>query len=392
MTALAAPHRFDAVSFKATNQLADGVRGMLAAGLDPISLATARPNFDTPAVIKQAVIEAINVPHTYMTYSESRGLIELREAVAEKLSGRNEVNYDPETELLITAGTHEALFTGLQALVQAGDEVLLIDPSWTAYRGMVRLAGAEPVMVPLVGGRLDAAVFRSAITAKTKAMVISNPGNPTGTVFTREELQVVADAAIDHGFVVLVDEIYEEFVYDDHQHVSLASLPGMQGNTLLINGYSKAYAMTGWRVGYAAGPAWLIDRMLVMHQHLISAPTSFAQKGAVVAYSQAGESVRQMVAEYRARRDALLPLLAEVPGVVASLPQGACFYFLCVESELTSVELTERLAREAALLITPGSAFGPSGEKHLRLSFAALPRERIPEVIARMTKVLANLS
>lgn len=392
MTALAAPHRFDAVSFKATNQLADGVRGMLAAGLDPISLATARPNFDTPAVIKQAVIEAINVPHTYMTYSESRGLIELREAVAEKLSGRNEVNYDPETELLITAGTHEALFTGLQALVQAGDEVLLIDPSWTAYRGMVRLAGAEPVMVPLVGGRLDAAVFRSAITAKTKAMVISNPGNPTGTVFTREELQVVADAAIDHGFVVLVDEIYEEFVYDDHQHVSLASLPGMQGNTLLINGYSKAYAMTGWRVGYAAGPAWLIDRMLVMHQHLISAPTSFAQKGAVVAYSQAGESVRQMVAEYRARRDALLPLLAEVPGVVASLPQGACFYFLRVESELTSVELTERLAREAALLITPGSAFGPSGEKHLRLSFAALPRERIPEVIARMTKVLANLS
>lgn len=392
MTALAAPHRFDAVSFKATNQLADGVRGMLAAGLDPISLATARPNFDTPAVIKQAVIEAINVPHTYMTYSESRGLIELREAVAEKLSGRNEVNYDPETELLITAGTHEALFTGLQALVQAGDEVLLIDPSWTAYRGMVRLAGAEPVMVPLVGGRLDAAVFRSAITAKTKAMVISNPGNPTGTVFTREELQVVADAAIDHGFVVLVDEIYEEFVYDDHQHVSLASLPGMQGNTLLINGYSKAYAMTGWRVGYAAGPAWLIDRMLVMHQHLISAPTSFAQKGAVVAYSQAGESVRQMVAEYRARRDALLPLLAEVPGVVASLPQGACFYLLCVESELTSVELTERLAREAALLITPGSAFGPSGEKHLRLSFAALPRERIPEVIARMTKVLANLS
>lgn len=392
MTALAAPHRFDAVSFKATNQLADGVRGMLAAGLDPISLATARPNFDTPAVIKQAVIEAINVPHTYMTYSESRGLIELREAVAEKLSGRNEVNYDPETELLITAGTHEALFTGLQALVQAGDEVLLIDPSWTAYRGMVRLAGAEPVMVPLVGGRLDAAVFRSAITAKTKAMVISNPGNPTGTVFTREELQVVADAAIDHGFVVLVDEIYEEFVYDDHRHVSLASLPGMQGNTLLINGYSKAYAMTGWRVGYAAGPAWLIDRMLVMHQHLISAPTSFAQKGAVVAYSQAGESVRQMVAEYRARRDALLPLLAEIPGVVASLPQGACFYFLRVESELTSVELTERLAREAALLITPGSAFGPSGEKHLRLSFAALPRERIPEVIARMTKVLANLS
>lgn len=390
MTAFAPPDRLNAVTFKATNQLADAVRGMAAAGLDPISLATARPDFDTPAVIKQALIEAIKVPHTYMTYSESRGLPELRQAVATKLADRNGVAYDPDTEILITAGTHEALFTGLQALVQTGDEVLLIDPSWTAYSGMVRLAGASPVMVRLNDGRLDGDELKSAVSGRTKALVISNPGNPTGTVLRANELQAIAEVAIQHNLTVLVDEIYEEFVYDDNEHIALASLPGMLERTLLINGYSKAYAMTGWRVGYGAGPAWLIERMLVIHQHLISAPTSFAQKGAVVAYSHATEHVTQMVAQYKLRRDTLKPLLDLVPGVTATLPEGACFYFMKVDSPLSSQDLSRHLASTAALLITPGSAFGPSGEGYLRFSFAALPLGRIPEVIDRLTGVMSQ--
>jgi|SRR5690625_403087 len=390
MTASAPPDRLRAVTFKATNELADAVRGMAAAGLDPISLATARPDFDTPAIIKQALIEAVKVPHTYMTYSESRGLIELRQAVATKLAERNDVVYDPDTDILITAGTHEALFTGLQALVQAGDEVLVLDPSWTAYSGMVRLAGATPVMVPLQAGRLDADELRSRITGRSKALVISNPGNPTGTVLQASELQAIAGLAIQHNLLALVDEIYEEFVYDGNEHISLASLPGMQERTLLINGYSKAYAMTGWRVGYGAGPTWLIQRMLMIHQHLISAPTSFAQKGAVVAYSHATEHVQQMVAQYRLRRDTLKPLLDQVPGVTAPLPEGACFYFMKVDSPFSSQELSRHLASTAALLLTPGSAFGPNGEGHLRLSFAALPLSRIPEVIHRLSGVMSQ--
>lgn len=391
MTTWSLPDRLYEVRLKATSLLADSVDAMRAGGLDPISLATARPNFDTPAVIKEALVQAISEQHLYMTYTESRGLLELRKSVSDKLLRKNHLAYEAETQILITAGTHEALYTGLQALVQPDDEVLLIDPSWTAYQGMVRLAGATPVMVPLREGRLDPAKLDSLITNNTRVMVLNNPNNPTGTVFTLDELKKIAALAIKHNLFMLVDEIYEEFIFDGREHVCLASLPGMQERTLLINGFSKAYAMTGWRVGYAAGPEWLIDRMLIIHQHLISAPTSFAQKGAVAAYTYAGNTVREMVNQYRIRRDRLQPLLNGLPRVSASLPEGACFYFLRIDSHLSSLELSRYLAEEVALLITPGSAFGPTGENHLRFSFAGLSLELIPEVIQRLHKALEGL-
>lgn len=385
------PARLRDIGQKATSLLADSVRARVDSGGDVISLATARPDFDTPVPVKTALINAVAVPHTYMTYTESRGLIELRQAIATKLASVNGSHYDPEQEILITAGTHEALYVALQALVEPGDEVILIDPSWAAYHGMVRLAGAEPVLVPLANDRLDVDAMRAAVTGRTRAILVNNPNNPTGTVFTVAELTALGSIAAEHGLTVLVDEIYEEFVYDGRRHVSLASLPGMRERTVLINGFSKAYAMTGWRVGYAAAPAWLIERMLIIHQHLISAPCSFAQKGAVAAYEMAREHVTAMVSSYTARRDRLWPALERLPGISAKLPEGACFFFLRYDADVTPEDFSREIAHRTGLLLTPGTAFGQTGRRHLRLSFAALPESLIPEVITRLETALEAL-
>lgn len=373
---------------KATNAAAEGNESLKSAERSILNLATARPDLDTPAVVKAAVIDAIKISHKYMTYSASRGLPELRASVVNKLRTRNGVDYDGDTELLITAGTHEALYVSLQAVIEPGDEVLVLDPSWVAYSGMISLAGGVPRMIGLRNNRLDITDVRRAIGPRTRAFVFNNPNNPTGTVFTREELAALASVLEEHGVLAIVDEIYEEFVYDGNSHVSLAALPGARENVLLINGYSKAYAMTGWRVGYAAGPRWLIDRMLVIHQHLISSPCSFAQKGASVAYSEAMDHVRSMVETYARRRALLNQALAAVPRVSYSLPEGACFYFLRVDTRLDSETLARMIAHREGLVLTPGVAFGPSGEHHLRFSFAALPEAQVYEATRRLSAAL----
>jgi aspartate aminotransferase len=383
--------RLDRVTPKATNALAERLPELRARGLAPINLATARPDFDTPAPIKEAAKRALDERLTYILYTESRGLRELREAIAGKLLRDDALEIDPATQVLVTAGTHEALTVSLLATLDAGDEVVLFDPSWVAYQGMVRLAGGVPLFVPLPGARLDPERLRAAITPRTRAILFNNPNNPTGTVFTPNELTAIADVAREHDLLVVVDEIYEYFLYDGHTHVSIATLPGMAERTITINGLSKAYAMTGWRIGYAAGPAALVDAMLIVHQHVISAPCSFAQKGAVTAFGAAREAYEPMVAAYRRRRDALASGFARFPSLHAPLPEGACFFFLRPEGDLSSSQLSERFLELGGLMLTPGSAFGPSGEGHLRLSFAGLPEEQVPEVLSRMEGVLTAL-
>jgi aspartate aminotransferase len=379
------------VQIKATTRLADQVRHLRERGVEPINLATARPDFDTPWAIKEATREAIAEPHTYVVYSESRGLIELREAIAAKLRYENGIEVDPGEQLLITAGTHEALSVALQALLDPGDEVVLVDPSWVAYQGMVRLAGGVPTFTTLRAGRLDEDDLRAAITPRTKAILVNNPNNPTGTVLTRQELEGLARVAQEHDLLVITDEIYEHFLYDGRQHVSLATLPGMAERTLTINGVSKAYAMTGWRVGYAAGPSWWIEAMLLVHQHFISAPCTFAQKGAVAAFTVAKDAYAEMVAAYTRRRAALAAGLTSL-GLQVTPPEGACFYFPRFPGGLSSQELSDLFLERAGLMLTPGSAFGPSGEGHLRLSFASLPESQVPEVVRRMENVMDELA
>ena len=383
--------RLQHVQPKATTKLADQVRVLRARGIEPINLATARPDFDTPRAIKDAAVAALNEPLTYILYSESRGLIELREAIADKLAAENGLDVDPETQVLATAGTHEALTIAFQAIIDPGDEVILFDPSWVAYVGMVRLAGGEPVYANLNEGRLDEDALRASITPRTKAILFNNPNNPTGTVFSRSELTTIAALAIEHDLHVLVDEIYEYFLFDGHVHTSIASLPGMAERTLTINGVSKAFAMTGWRVGYAAGPADWVEAMLRVHQHFISAPCTFAQKGSVAAFTVARHSVDAMVDTYRRRRDALAPLLMDMDGVTASVPEGACFYFPRFDVGLDSERLSQEILERSGIMLTPGSAFGPASEHHLRLSFASLPLPLVPEVVARLRTVLSEL-
>lgn len=387
------PHRLDGVRYKVTAAMADKAAAMAKHSADVINLATARPNFETPAAIRQEAISALQGPRIHTEYSHSRGLLPLRRAVGEKLRTRNGIDYDPESEVLITAGVHEGLYLALQALVQDGDEVLLLDPSWVAYHGLVKLAGGEPVYAALTDEhRMDLAVLEGAVTPRTRALLMSNPGNPTGTVFRPHELEALAAFAEAHDLVVIVDEIYEYFLYDGARHVSLASLPGMRERTLTLNGCSKAYAMTGWRIAYAAGPEWLISRMLLIHQHLISAPCTFAQQGAIAAFTYASDSYHEIVEACRLRRDRLAALLGEVPGVRFRPPEGACFLYLSFDDlTLSGYEITDVFVQRAELLLSPGDAFGPSGYGRVRLSFASLDTSAVEEVVDRIRNALDHL-
>ncbi len=387
--------RLKGVEYSATIGLSDAIKKMRLEGRDVISLAAARPDFDTPSSIKEAAISALRQPHEYIVYTESRGLLELRQAVAEKLSQENGLELDPEREILITVGAREGLFLAMQALVNPGDDVLVIDPSWLTYQALVRMAGGNPVFVPLYaedGYHLDPEVLRSRVTDRTRAVILNTPNNPTGAVSTPAELEAIRDLAVERDLVVVTDEIYEYFVYDGHRHVSPASLPGMAERTLTTNACSKAWAMTGWRIGFIAGPASLIDKLLLMHQHLVSAPCSFAQKGAVTAYTSARDTVRAMVDSYRRRRDQIAARLADCPGVDFSVPEGACFFFLSFPGlGLSSEELSEKFLELGGLALTPGSAFGSQGQGHLRLSFATIGEDQVDEVMDRFSAAAREL-
>ncbi len=384
--------RLKGVEFSATIGLSDTIKKMRLQGKDVISLAAARPDFDTPLAVKEAAISALRQPHEYIVYTESRGLLELRQAVSAKLSAENNLDLDPESEILITVGAREGLFLAMQALINPGDDVLIIDPSWLTYQALVRLAGGNPVFVPLYakdGYHLDPDVLRSKITDRTRAMILNTPNNPTGAVSTLSELEAIRDIAVEHDLVVVTDEIYEYFVYDGHKHIAPSSLPGMAERTLIGNACSKAWAMTGWRIGYIAGPAPLIDSLLLVHQHLVSSPCSFAQKGAVSAFTQARDSVNLMVDSYRRRRDSIARRLADCRGVEFMVPEGACFYFLSFPGlDLSSEDLSRQFLEKGGLALTPGSAFGEQGQGYLRLSFATVGEDQIDEVMDRFKLVL----
>ena len=387
--------RLRSVQYSATIGLSDTVKKMRLQKREAVNLAAARPDFDTPAHIKEATIDALRQPKEYTVYTESRGLLELRQAVASKLARENSVNVDPEREILITVGAREGLFLAMQSLVNPGDEVLVMDPSWLTYQAQVRLASGNPVFVPLFERdhyHLDPDVLRSRVTDRTKAIIVNTPNNPTGAVSTLEELKAIRDIAVEHDLVVVTDEIYEYFVYDGHKHIAPASLPGMQERTLTINACSKAWAMTGWRVGYVAGPADLIEKLLLVHQHLVSAPCSFAQKGAVTAFQEGRSSVDLMVESYRRRRDRIAKHLSDHQRVEFIVPEGACFFFPSFpDIDLSSEELTGIFLEQGGLALTPGSAFGEQGCGRLRFSFAGLSEDQIEEVMFGFKQVVDGL-
>ena len=295
----------------------------------------------------------------------------------------------------MTPGGKQALFTAAQALLDPGDEVIIFSPAWVSYAPCAALAGARVVYVPM-NMQTTAAEFQSnlahAISPRTKLAILNTPNNPTGQVWTAEQLQTLADAAQAHDFIVLADEIYEKILYDGAQHISIASLPGMWERTLILNGLSKSHAMTGWRLGYIAGPEPLIAELLKVHQHSTTCATSFVQEAAVAALNGPQEYTEYMVSRYKARRDRLVADLNAIPGVRCDLPQGAFYVFPNITGTgLSSLAFTERLLEAEAVVVTPGDAFGPAGVGFVRLSYADSD-ETLQEGARRIKRFVDGLS
>jgi aminotransferase len=364
--------RVKPVPFSTIRVVMQEAERLAAQGRQIFHMEIGRPDFDTPNHVKQASIKALNEGMVH--YGASLGLPQLTAAIAEKLERENGVKVDPSGGVLVGAGVKYVVYCLMQALVNPGEEVLLPDPCWLDYFACVRLAGGIPVAVPLreeAGFQLDPDAVERMITPKTKILVVITPQNPTGAVVGKEVLQRLAEIAQRRDILVLSDEIYEKIIYDGAAHHSLASFPGMADRTITVNGFSKAYAMDGWRLGYAAGSKELIKPILKVHMSAMSCPNTFIQMGAVAAYQGPQDSVSHMVAEFDRRRTMMLAAMAEMPGVKVARPQGAFYLFPNLRAfGMNSLDMAGYLLREAGIACVPGSAFGEQGEGHVRLAYS----------------------
>ena len=345
-------------------------KAMKAEGIDVCGFGAGEPDFDTPEHIKAAAIAALEAGFT--KYTPSAGLPELRQAIAEKLEADNQLTYRA-SQIIVSSGAKHSCYNAILATCQPGDEVLIPSPYWVSYPDMVRLAGAEPVIVPTTernGWKMRAADFENAMTPRTKMLILNSPGNPTGSVYTREELEGIVEVAAEEDIYILSDEIYEKLVYDDTKHVSIASLsPEAYGLTITVNGFSKAYAMTGWRLGYMAAPEAVAKAADNIQSHSTSHPCSFAQKGAIAALKGDQQPLADMRDEFSMRRDYMYDRITKIPNITAVKPQGA-FYVLVNISQLglSSQNFADRLLSKANVAVVPGAAFGD--DRTVRLSYA----------------------
>ncbi|MEY2498533.1 MAG: aspartate aminotransferase [Verrucomicrobiota bacterium] len=345
-------------------------KAMKAEGIDVCGFGAGEPDFDTPEHIKAAAIAALEAGFT--KYTPSAGLPELRQAIAEKLEADNQLTYRA-SQIIVSSGAKHSCYNAILATCQPGDEVLIPSPYWVSYPDMVRLAGAEPVIVPTTernGWKMRASDFENAMTPRTKMLILNSPGNPTGSVYTREELEAIVEVAAEEDIYILSDEIYEKLVYDDAKHVSIASLsPEAYGLTITVNGFSKAYAMTGWRLGYMAAPEAVAKAVDNIQSHSTSNPCSFAQKGAVAALKGDQQALADMRDEFSMRRDYMFDRITKIPNITAVKPLGA-FYVLVNISQLglSSQNFADRLLSKANVAVVPGAAFGD--DRTVRLSYA----------------------
>ena len=353
---------------------------------DVISLTVGQPDFVTPWHIRAAAIESLEAGKTY--YTSNAGLPRLREEIARYLERRFSLSYDPMTELLVTVGGSEAIDLAVRGVVDPGDEVIIPTPSFVCYAPLVTLAGGVPVEVETKESddfKLTPDALRRALTPKTKLVILPFPNNPTGAILTREDLSALADVLRETDALVLSDEIYAELTYGT-RHVSIASLPGMRERTLLISGFSKAYAMTGWRLGYLAAPSSMIREIFKIHQYGIMCAPTTAQFGAIEAMQNGDGDVDEMVAEYDRRRKYLVHKLREL-GIPCFEPRGAFYVFPNISGfGMTSEQFCEKLLYDYGVAIVPGTAFGKCGEGFARVAYACSvrPIDRALERIAKM--------
>ena len=349
-----------------------------------------QPDFVTPWHIREAAIASLEQGKTY--YTSNAGTTELREAISAYMSRRFSLKYDARSEIFVTVGGSEAIDVAIRALINPGDEVILPTPSFVCYGPIAKMAGATVVELPTYardGFKLTPDALRAAITPKTKLLILPYPGNPTGAVLRREELEAIAEVLRDTNIAVLSDEIYAELTYGE-RHVSIASIDGMRERTILVSGFSKAYAMTGWRLGYVCAPAPLLSQMLKLHQYAIMCAPTASQFAAVEAMNNGDGDVAEMCAEYNRRRAFIYEGLQSI-GLDSVLPEGAFYIFPSIEKfGLTSEEFCERLLYEEKCAIVPGTAFGEAGEGFARISYAYSTRH-IADALEKIERFVKKL-
>ena len=354
-----------------TLAVSDRVRELRRQGLDVVDLGGGDPDFPTPEHVRRAAEEALERGESH--YVASAGLPRLRQAIAEKLRQDNNIIVEPD-QIVVTPGAKSAIFAAIMALTQRGDEVAMFDPGWVSYEPMATMSGAGTVHIPLdpaANYQVSRDVLQAHLTPATRVLIVNSPNNPTGRVLTRAELDDIAAVARERDLLVISDEIYEKITYDGYQPISIGSLPDMAERTLTVNGFSKAYAMTGWRLGYLAGPRPVIAQVMKVHGHSVTCATSFAQYGAIAALEGPQGFIDTMVEAWDRRRHLIASGLNGVPGFHCPLPEGA-FYALPDVSDtgLDGDEVARRLIDEAQVGVTPGSAFGEVSANTIRLSFA----------------------
>jgi len=357
---------------------------------DAISLGVGEPDFDTPWHIRDEGIYSLEKGRTF--YTSNAGIKELKEEICKYMMRKQGISYNYNKEVLVTVGGSEAIDIGFRAMINPGEEILIPQPCYVSYEPCAILAGAKPVIINLKAEnefRLTADELRDAITDKTKLLVLPFPNNPTGAVMSRKDMEEIAQVVLEKDLFVMSDEIYSELTYQG-EHVSIASLPGMKERTILINGFSKAYAMTGWRLGYACGPAAIIEQMIKIHQFAIMCAPTTSQYAALEALRNGDADVKAMRTAYNQRRRFLMDAFRKM-GLECFEPYGAFYVFPCIkEFGMTSEEFATRLLAEEKVAVVPGNAFGDSGEGYLRISYAS-SLENLKVAIGRMEQLIKKI-
>jgi len=372
----------------ATLTMAEIASELSQSGVDVISFSTGEPDFPTPQHIKDAAKKALDDGWTY--YTPSNGIKKLRMAVAEKTIAENDIPCSYRN-VIITPAKH-AIFSSIFSTVQKGSEVIVPDPLWVSYIPQIELSEAKPVYVPLDPEndfRMLPDDINEKITPYTKMIILNSPSNPTGGVLKQEDIKGIADLAIDHDLIVLSDEIYEKIIYDAKHH-SIASLPDMFERTITINGFSKAYSMTGWRMGWLISPKPLIKEISKIQQHTISCATAFAQMGALEALRGPQEPINEMVEKFRNRRDYTVDRLNQMEGISCVKPKGAFYAYYSFDHDMSAPDFAMHLLKKGHVAMTPGTAFGPSGDNFIRMTYAN-SLENIKEGLNRMEEAIKDL-
>ena len=366
-------------------------RALEAQGRSIVYLQIGEPDFDTPANVREAAKRALDAGATH--YAPFAGIPELRIAIAEDAEARKGFPVDP-SQVFVTVGAKGVMLYAILGLIDPGDEVVVPDPGYPIYESLTRFVGATPVPIPIRQAhdfRLDVDELATLITPRTRMLVINSPANPTGGVLTRSDVERIAELALRHDLVVLADEIYARITYDGAEHVSIASLPGMAERTIVLDGFSKTYAMTGWRLGYAIVPHPLVAPFGTLIINSISCAPTFAQVGAVEAIRGPQDAVDAMVIEFRDRRDLVVDGLNATPGISCLRPKGAFYAFPDISATgLSGAELADRLLHEAGVCVLAGTAFGHVGTGHIRISYAT-SRENLVEALGRIRSVVEPL-